>query len=569
MNESLWIVHAFVEGLFVGGVRRAVVSPGSRNTPLTIALAEHPGIEVFTHLDERSAAFFALGLAKASGEPVVIECTSGTATANYYPAVIEANESRVPLVVVTADRPHQLREIGANQAIHQPQMYAANVKRAIELPVPDGNVDSARYAASMAARATAFACERPAGPVHINYPFVEPLLPPKREEARLHHARPARIVPSRPPEPEPHVLHELEQVLSHAARPVIVVGPMHDASLARAVASFAERFEIPLFPDILSQVRGAKGNHVIRHFDLLLSAQSNLMKSDVVLRFGAEPTSKAMSSVLSRLPEQTRVFANDETSWYRDATLATHDVIVGDMTRWLEMSMLSMSDDARAYAQFWRKLDDGASKLVRRFVDEHWFEGAAVQTVVEAVPKHGRCFLGNSRPIRDADALAIPVFGAVMDANRGASGIDGVTSTAFGESLAKPNQPTVLCIGDVSFYHDLNGLLAASQFHGSLTVVLIHNEGGGIFQHLSQASRSDMLHYFTTPHQLQFEPIVQGFGGTYTSVDNAKALRGEIIKSIDRQGLHVIEAHFTNDAGASLYRELRKQLTELLQSGDT
>lgn len=181
-NWDLWPVHAFVDALAAAGVKAAVVSPGSRNTPLTLAFAEHPEIAVYSHLDERSAGFFALGLAKSTGVPVVLCCTSGTATANYYPAVMEAFEARVPLLVVTADRPHQLRDVGANQAVRQPGMYAMHVKWALELPVPDGTQELARHAAAMAARATAVALAAPAGPVHVNYPFVEPLMLPPRAE---------------------------------------------------------------------------------------------------------------------------------------------------------------------------------------------------------------------------------------------------------------------------------------------------------------------------------------------------------------------------------------------------
>lgn len=347
------------------------------------------------------------------------------------------------------------------------------------------------------------------------------------------------------------------------------MGPLRDAQFAQAIVSFADRHGIPVFADILSQARGVQAPSVVAHYDLVLSAAQDLVpKLDLVIRFGAEPTSRALSGMLANLGPGVSVFTVDDTSWYRDASSSTTSVIVGDLADWLATAELSAQWIDGSYTAWWRDSEASAAALVNEFTDEHWFEGAAVRAAVEAVPSHGQCFLGNSRPIRDADALAVPAVGVFVDANRGASGIDGVTSTAFGEVCAQPDRPTVLCIGDVSFYHDLNGLLAADRFGASLTVVLIHNEGGGIFQHLSQASRQDVLHWFTTPHHMAFEPIVQGYGGRYVRVEGLSALREEIGKSVARKGLTVIEAHFGNDASVAVYARLRERLGERLRTGE-
>ncbi|WP_243835035.1 2-succinyl-5-enolpyruvyl-6-hydroxy-3-cyclohexene-1-carboxylic-acid synthase [Alicyclobacillus sacchari] len=559
---TLWPVHAFVDGLAAAGVRQVVASPGSRNTPLLLACAEHPQIELLSHLDERSAAFFALGLAKGGGRPVAIVCTSGTAAANYYPAIVEAFMSRVPLVAITADRPPQLREVGANQAIRQMGMFADHVKWFYELPIPDGTAACARHAQAMAIRGAAFAAASPAGPVHLNYPFPEPLIPPRRAEVHeLLTIDPATIHVGGSRMHASDTFHRLHEALAQAERPLVVLGPERDAHLVEAVFSLADRTGLPILADIISP--GTGSSQAVCHYDAILQAAPEMIAPpDFVLRFGAEPTSKALASWLAK--SHARVFVCDDTPLYRDALGVANDVVVGGVECGVTHLDAALTTSARAYTAAWRRADDAARRFIERFCAVNWFEGTAVRATVESLHRGERLFLGNSRPIRDADALARPRSGVAIDGNRGASGIDGLTSTAFGEALGS-GAPTVLCIGDVSFYHDTNGLLAAKRFGVPLVIVLIHNDGGGIFQHLSQASRPDALHHFTTPHGIMFQPVIEAFGGRYVEVEGAEMLRQAVRDGIARGELTVIQVTFANEASTQVYKRLFADLRRELE----
>ncbi|WAH38792.1 2-succinyl-5-enolpyruvyl-6-hydroxy-3-cyclohexene-1-carboxylic-acid synthase [Alicyclobacillus dauci] len=569
-NDNLWPVHSFVDGLANAGVKHAVVSPGSRNTPLTLALVEHPDIEVYTHLDERSAAFFALGIARSTGAPVVISCTSGTAMANYYPAVMEAYEARVPLIVVTADRPQRLREVGANQTVRQYGLYDGHVKTSIEMPVPDGSMVVARYAAAVAARAVATSLTSPRGPVHVNFPFEEPLMLPRRDTlTRDQHVQTPTVYARKAAPVAEEAVQFLTNALAGATRPLIVVGPLDDPQLVETVVQFAEANHIAVLADVLSQARGrlAGGTAVIDYYDLLLAAAgSTIPVPDVVLRFGAQPTSKSLATFMNRWTDESTVFLVDDTEWYRDASFHATHVLVGDLKPTLADMALPQSESRESYLRLWQHANEQVANSVAHFTSLTWFEGTAIRALTRAVGSRAQLVFGNSRPIRDADALAdMTGQGVRTYANRGVSGIDGVVSTAFGISAGNRDLPTVLCIGDVSFYHDLNGLLAARRFHVPLTVLLIHNEGGGIFQHLSQAERKDTLEYFTTPHGLEFEDIVHAYGGVYRRVDDEESMIAAVQESMKNEGLNVVEVRFRNDASAAHYRSLKALVMDALQ----
>lgn len=574
VNTDLWPVHSFVDGLVRAGVTQVVISPGSRNTPLVIAFVEHPAIKVYTHMDERSAAFFALGLARGNGRPVVIACTSGTAVANYYPAIMEAFEARVPLIVVTADRPPTLRDVGANQAVRQTGVYASHVKWSVEMPIPDGLEPTARHAASVAARVYAVAVSAPAGPVHLNYPFVEPLMPPSRDDARLATIRTPVIHGAGSTSIDHQVIEQLDQSFQSARRPLIVVGPQFDPMLADKILQFAIRNQIPVMADALSQLRSRALDDAlhISHYDLLLStlpSNDRFPRPDFVLRFGAEPTSKSLSAFLQSLPLECRVWLVDEAAMYRDASLVATDVVVTDVSPWLNDTVRDVSSEQIEYIQAWDEAENLVAHVVADKLQSGWVETHAIHRLTTYLGADAQLFIGNSRPVRDLDALMTQsnrqfrVF-----ANRGVSGIDGIVSTAFGVAASHPDGHTVLCIGDVSFYHDLNGLLAANRFGLSLTIVLVHNQGGGIFQHLSQANRTDTLDYFTTPHELEFRDIVSAYGGHYQQVGDIDAFAQALEAAATWRGLRVIEARFDNHASSIWYQSLRAELRKALVALD-
>jgi len=540
--------HALVEGLARNGLRYAVLSPGSRNTPLLIAFAEHPQVQPSSLIDERSAGFFALGLARSLDEPVALCSTSGSAAANYAPALMEAYWSRIPLIALTADRPPSLRELGANQTARQVGLFTPHVKWQIELPLPDGTQVSFRQAAAMAAQALAIAQAEPPGPVHLNLPFAEPLLPPPRRdlEAELAELNPPHLHPSGLPPLGDEALKVLEEYLRRARRPLIVLGPNLNASLAEELLAFAARQRIPLLADILSQARLQEAPAAIGHHDILLST-GWAPKADLILHLGAPPTSQALGRFLASAP----VVRIESAPPYRDPWLASETLLFGNPIPWLRSASVPQAE--AGWLELWQAADQSAERLIEERASL-WWEGTVVRAFLQHLPSPAQVLLGNSRPIRDAEALAWLPLGLRALGNRGVSGIDGVTSSALGASLV---ERSYLVLGDLSFLHDLGGLFAAHVYALNLTVLVIQNWGGGIFHHLAQASRPEHLHLFTTPHDLDLAPLVRAFGGHHQLLDDRSQL---VLES--PQGLTVLEARFEGSQSPKIYAELRAELTE-------
>ena len=299
-------VAAFVDELAQNKVRHAVVSPGSRSTPLSLMLAEHPNIEVHINVDERSAAFFALGMAKALREPVAIVCTSGTAAANYYPAIVEAYYARVPLVVLTADRPHELRHVGAPQAIDQIDLYGKHVKWSVEMALPENSVEMIRYIRSIGARAVATASNQPAGPVHLNFPLREPLVPDlqKGKEYRSELVSPVVDIENGIRTLSQSQFEALASTLAEAKQGIIVVGELQDKAIRESIVALAKKLAFPILADPLSLLRS--GDHsqvqIVETYDTFLRDEvaKEALCPDLVLRFGAMPVSKPLLLYLKK-----------------------------------------------------------------------------------------------------------------------------------------------------------------------------------------------------------------------------------------------------------------------------
>ncbi|MCL6517725.1 2-succinyl-5-enolpyruvyl-6-hydroxy-3-cyclohexene-1-carboxylic-acid synthase, partial [Alicyclobacillus sp.] len=539
-NRDLVPVVDFAAELARAGVEDVCVSPGSRSTPLTMAFARLGQTRVYTLLDERSAGFFALGLARAKRRPVALVCTSGTAAGNYLPAVIEAHTSRVPLVVLTADRPPELYETGANQTIDQVKLYGAYVKRFLQMPVPADDPLLRRHAAASAWRLAHTAWAAPMGPVHANWPFREPLVPPRalsapavreggegggREEARhegggregapeaVFHADWA---------PSAQAVARVAKALFGARRAVVVCGPWDDPDLGPAVAALAEAGDLPVLADPLSQVRlGRHGlDGVIDTYDTLLRGPlAERLMPDVVIRLGHPPVSKALGQWLAR-PGALQVVVDVGETW-RDPAFSADWVVQADpvgfcraLAEALRQKQGAGERDAqRRWSAAWRAADTAAREALDSGLAQlaEPFEGRIVTELLPLLPAGAAVFVGNSMPVRDFDSFAGKRDQAVrLYGNRGASGIDGVVSSAAG--VAAAGQRTVLVIGDVSFVHDIGGLLAATRHGVDLVVVVVHNDGGGIFSFLPQAAHPDTFSHFRTPHGLSFRGAVETFG---------------------------------------------------------
>lgn len=570
-------VTAFVDGLVAAGVRHACVSPGSRSSPLALLLGRHAAIRLWMHLDERSSGYFALGLAKVSREPVTILCTSGTAAANLLPAVVEARYGRVPLVVITADRPPELRDAGAPQTIDQLRLYGPHAKWFVDVPVLGGAEPGARYAHALASRAVTTARTSPAGPVHLNFPFREPLVPAPGAisvAAVAGVSHPAVLSP-RPPDAD--AIGRIAAELRGATRGLIVCGPQDDPDLPAAMAGLARATGFPILADALSLARC--GSHdrglVIDAYDALLrdTPTRGALEPQVVLRVGAPPTSKALMTYLAEHPGARQVQVAGELGW-NDPDFVGSEAIDGDPRLVVDALALAvrgrrLAPDGGDWADRWRDLDRraraGLTEWLAR-VDEP-FEGSAIAALAAALPDGATFYAGNSMPIRDLDAF---VGGSSRNvrfaANRGASGIDGVLSSALGASVASDG-PLALAIGDVSFLHDLGGLAAAKRHGLRATVLLLNNDGGGIFSFLPVAEHDQFEALFGTPHGLDFSAVGDLFGVMFRRPEGRAGLRAEIAASLEANGVTVIEVRTERARNVTLHREAWQAVRAALAGG--
>ena len=538
--------RALVEGLARAGVRDACVTPGSRSTPLTVALAEQDAIRPWLHIDERSSAFFALGLARASGRPVALVCTSGTAAANYHPAVVEADLSRIPLIVCTADRPPHLRNVGASQTIDQVGLYGVSVRHERDLPAPGSPdappevfAESARYAVESALGPLP-------GPVHLNLPFDEPLIePPGAHPAPA--ALPTRSeAPAAPPlPPAPDALAAAGEALGRSERPIIVAGPESGGLPVQAIGDLARALGAPLLADPLSGLRTGPHDrtHVIDAYDAFLrDPRADSLAPDCVLRFGAAATSKALNQFLARATDATHVLCDLPGSNRDPDALATHRLTADAHSAAVALHEAVSGERDSAWLAQWRERDARARVTLSGYAlaASDPFEGRAVIELQRALPAGATIFAGNSMPVRDVDSfLASDERPLSVVSNRGANGIDGVVSSALGHAAAGLG-PVALLIGDLSLFHDLNGLWAGTRHGLDLTVVLINNGGSAIFHYLPQAAHEHVFEeWFATPSDIDFAAAARAYGAGHCLLGDWSEMPGELARS--GQGVRIVE----------------------------
>ena len=563
MTNTLW-AETFVDELARGGLQAVVIAPGSRSTPLTLAFAAHPAIRHYLHLDERSAAFFALGLALATTRPVALLCTSGTAGANYFPAIIEARMSQVPLLVLTSDRPPELRHSGANQTIDQVKLYGDQVLWAVDVALPEADPPAValRNLRTLAARALATAAGLPPGPVHLNFPFRKPL------EPALPHT-PA-FAPAGPPHtrtlrgqllPTPNQIAELAALINQHERGLIVCGPRCEGGdFPAAVAALAQTSGYPLLADPLSGVRFGQAAAVGGYDTFLRGDGPGWPAPEVILRFGHLPVSKWLNEYLARQADARLVHVQASGVWADDSHrvdtflqadgTATCRALAARLTPRPGSSWAAQVQATEAAT--WVALDRGLAGAP-------FFDGAVVADLLDLLPAGAQLLVGNSLPIRHVDQFGRPsgrelhVYG-----NRGASGIDGNLSTGLGLAAAAPQRPTVILVGDITFYHDMNGLLAVRQQQlRRVTVVLLNNNGGGIFRRLPIAGHEPpFTELFLTPHGLDFAPAGQLYGLAYQRITSRAAFRRHLAASLAGHTPTLLEAQTDGAADLGCLREV-------------
>jgi len=590
-------LRAFVGELVAAGVREAVVCPGSRSTPLALALRTAPGLRVRVLYDERAAAFFALGMARTSGRPVALLATSGTAVVEFAPAVVEASLARVPLVVLTSDRPAELRDRGAPQAIDQTHLYGRAAKWFTELPLLDGAAATLAHWRWVAGRAVAVATEGPAGPVQVNVPFREPLVPDgpfAPADAGAGAGAPGSGAASDPFAAvvrgrrtlDDASLDALAARLAVVRRGLIMAGPDDDPALPAALADLARVTGFPILADPLSGLRTGTHDrsHVVIRGDQLTRPGSWLDPHlpDLVLRTGAMPTSKPMLELLARVRPEL-VILDGDAGW-REPALVPATYVHADAAatsralaeRLIEAGRSTPAEDA--WTQDWLAADRAADTAMGAWLAAlgQPFEGAPWPVLADALPDGGVLWASSSMPVRDMDAWLPSTDRAItVCSNRGANGIDGVVSSALG-AAAVARGPVALVVGDIAFLHDLNALVAA-RLHGlSATIVLVNNDGGGIFSFLPQAQPAAAVpgtglpeHYeelFGTPHGIDVGPIVTALGGEHRLVTGAAGLDAAIHDSIGRPGVRVLELRTDRARNLELHRDLAATVRRALDT---
>jgi 2-succinyl-5-enolpyruvyl-6-hydroxy-3-cyclohexene-1-carboxylate synthase len=557
-TDTYLLLRAFCDELARCGMTDACTSPGSRSTPLVLSLAREPGLRAWSHVDERVAGFFALGLAKQSGRPVAVACTSGTAAAELAPAVIEAAQARVPLIVLTADRPPELRDVGAGQTIDQIKLYGDAVKWFVELGTHEATPERVRWMRALACRAYWTALDGRPGPVHLNVPLREPLvldgpLPddpaPGREHGRPWVGHPLVPTPS-----------ELPKVpVAPAPRAVVVAGrEERDPALGEAVSAFAVAAGYPLLADPLSRAR--RGPAAVAHYDALLRDErlAAELRPELVLRIGDLPTSKPLRTWLAGLDAE-QVALDGEGAWHDPAGVVGARIAASPRATLAALTPEHRDAGDAAWLDRWRSADRAAGAAIAATLGDELSEPRVAAELVAALPAGATLFTAASMPIRDLETFAAvrhdPPPPRIL-ANRGANGIDGTVAAALGAAAAGDG-PVVLHIGDVALAYDLTALLSARRLGLDLTIVLVNNDGGGIFHFLPVAGERDAFEeHVATPHGLDFAQAAAAFGARHVAVPDVATLRAELALALGAGGVTILEVRTDRAANVALHRRV-------------
>ena len=574
MNEY---IAALVDEFYQLGVRHAVFSPGSRSTTMAMLFKEHEGFGTYMNIDERSAGFMALGIAKAHKEPTVLVCTSGSAVAHYLPAILEAQYSGVPLIVLSADRPHTLLHVGAPQTVDQQKIFGTAVNYYEELAVPQ-EAHYYTYPRQVARKAYMKAMDTKKGPVHINVPLFEPLVP---ELSRNHfEAGRSSFKVVKPNYSSvfgcgnrnnlPHInnaidiaygndgTNEINDLLERYERILILAGPQIDIDETDTIRSFGEALQAPILADPLSNMRGCNTSDVvISTYDALLAGQAlwNELNPDCVIQFGQIVVSKRVQQMIASWTDVEHIEVNPtmdsmnptgKTTIHMQASIDVFTHLYGK------------NNNSDTYLNIWRRLDQAGKKQLSLAIDEpHCFEGRTIRELQKQIPEDGQILVANSMTIRDFDYFWFSGESkAVLYGNRGVNGIDGTISTALG--LAANGRPTYLVTGDLSLFHDLNGLAVAKTHNLNLTIILHNNDGGGIFEYLPQKGTKHFDYLFSTSQGLDYSGAAKLYGCSYTKIFNPDELSSVLAKIGQESGVYIIEIPTNREYSRELHKKYTK-----------
>lgn len=521
-----------IAGLKQGGVRQVVISPGSRSTPLALLVKREKDLQYFVAVDERSAGFLALGLAKSSQQPVALLCTSGTAAANFYPAICEAEASNVPLVVLTSDRPPELRNVGAPQTMSQNQLYADHVKFFVELALPESTPLMLRYSFWQGFQLATRAMHDVKGVVHANIPLREPLLPDLTQNTPI----------------DLSLMQTTTQNLIAQGwfqkKGLIVLGSERSLAEAQLALTLANHLGWPIVGDPLSQLASCDGEtqNYVKQADVIFEEARDLPEVEVILRFGKVPVTKNVMFYL-RDSQAVQILV-DETQQWPDYLYRSQYLVAESLTKVAKQILQSTPKEDQIYLQAWQNLQKLASQAIDETSEQFAFhESHLARTLMKTVTYGEQLFVANSNAIRLVDRLSgvsensFQIFG-----NRGVNGIDGILSTVAGLAM-QTKARTYLLVGDLTLFHDMNGLQLLQSYQLPVTILLLNNNAGGIFSFLSQRSLAadDFDPLFATPLDLDFAQVAKTYELAYQKVESEADFEQAMANSRKLTGANMIE----------------------------
>jgi len=608
MNEY---IAALVDEFYQLGVRHAVFSPGSRSTTMAMLFTEYEGFETYMNIDERSASFMALGIAKAYKEPTVLVCTSGSAVAHYLPAILEAQYSGVPLIVLSADRPHTLLHVGAPQTVDQQKIFGTAVNYYEELAVPQED-HYYTYPRQVARKAYMKAMDIKKGPVHINVPLFEPLVPEldrkhfeagrspykvfkpnygdvfsyqNRSNNTSNVSKASNVSYTKnTTDNNTNNPNNSNRLLAQYKKVLILAGPQIDVNEVESIHSFAENLQAPILADPLSNVRrwhktdAIDDNHefninrsndtdmtqekqspdvVISTYDAFLADKDlwPVLKPDCVIQFGQMVVSKRVQQMVASWDNVEYIEINPTMDSMNPTGKTTiHMQASIDMFTHL----YAVKNESNAYLNSWQSLEvAGKAQLSTAIEEPSCFEGRTIRELQQHIPDNSQLLVANSMTIRDFDYFWFSgESDAVLYGNRGVNGIDGIVSTALG--LATNGQPTYLVTGDLSLFHDLNGLAVAKTHNLNLKIILHNNDGGGIFEYLPQKGTKHFDYLFSTSQGLDYSGTAKLYGCGHTKISSPDELSRVLAKVSTESGIHIIEIPTNREYSRQLHKKYTK-----------
>ncbi len=578
INRNTYFTENFFNRLSELGVINVCLSPGSRSTPLAFAVSSNKKFKSFVHIDERASAFFALGIAKGTGEPTVVITTSGTAAAELYPAIIEAYQQRVPLIVCTADRPPELVGKGANQTINQDNLYRNHIRFYKNAGLPAVSVSAIKRIRKLAETAYRKSDE---GPVHLNFPFRKPFEPESYTDVLstktlklINLLKSNETVPvERSEKPDKHLYKEILHNLNVSQKVLIIAGPMkYDRNEKNRILKLAEHLNCPLIADVASQLRfGNNSVNVVTNYEVYLRNNDFIRQNtpDIIFQFGSTPASKAIEMFIDKIKTKRYIINsygdlfdpwNSASGVFQCSPSLFCNLVTRDTRKKDRLS-------AKSYLNKFKSADLLSRKQMIRTIDRSSFpnECRIVNNIIDAVPENTHIMISNSMPIRDFDYFAQKTSRKIIiHSNRGASGIDGIISTSLGIQKSI-NKPLILVTGDMAFYYDLNAMLTAKKYNVPLTVVLINNNGGGIFGMLPVSGYGKIYKdYFVSPHNLDFSAVIKGFKGKYILIKSWKNLANSLNKALIEKQFTVLEIRTDIGNSVNLRKRYLKDFAETI-----